>query len=119
MAAPAAFLASRRTEILLLPEYTAYQTALTNYGNAAPADQGRYWAVLFDDAPVAKSAAYRLRAAIRETVRAAQDGTVSPLDLEGACSSLAAEYVTDIPKPTSAAEDQALIQGLLLEDAVT
>jgi hypothetical protein len=119
VAVTAAFLAARRTEIALLAELTAFQAAVATLNATSAADYGRYWQAAFGDAQAGLSPAYRLRKAIRDTVRGAADGTQSALDLEGAYRTLVGEYVSEPPAPTNFNDDAALLQQILTEDALS
>lgn len=117
MALTDSFLASCRAAINVVPELATFRSALAltvHTGAGRRAAYGRaYGAALSTPSP-----AMALCVAIRETVNALADaaGTLGPLDREGACRTLTAEYVPQGTRPNSDAEEEAARAALIRED---
>jgi hypothetical protein len=116
------FLSTCRTAVNLLPELTTFRAALATVGAGSSAERRAAWAACFDDnRSTDKSPAYRLRKAIRDTVRAEADaaGTLSPLDRESAYRTISAEFVPDVAKPHEQARESEELQRLLIESMLS
>lgn len=118
MAVTESFLATCRTAIELLPELTTFRDAYSSFDTCSRNDKGLYWHAAYGDAQSGLSPAYRLRAAIRETVRA-NGGSVTAIDQESAYQTLVGQYVPNINKPIPADQEQAELQRILLEDLMS
>lgn len=121
MAVTEAFLQTCRDLIDDLPELTAFRAAYANFASASHDDKGRYWFLTYGDAQSGLSPAYRLRAAIRQTVegQAGNDATITPADRQSAYSSLTGQYVPQEAKPMKTAEEKAALQTLLLNELLS
>lgn len=113
------FLNTCRTAITGLPELTTYRAAVVALGAAAKASRPALWYATYGDNQAGLSPAYRLRKAIRDTVRANADATVSPLEQEEAYRTLAADYVSVPDPPKNAEQEAAEYAAMLVEDAVS
>jgi len=115
------FLSTCRTTISATAEYTAFQTALTNYTSSSASNRHRYWTAAYDNAQAGQSPAYRLHAAVRGavTAQAAITGGISETERETAIRTLAAEYIPNIKRPLRDAEEQAALTSLLLQEQLS
>lgn len=120
MAASAAFLTTCRAAIILQPEYTAFNTALSSFATSSRSQRSYYWQQCFDDGQAGLSPAYRLRAAIRGVVTSLQARNgVTDLDRETAVQTLCREYVGEQRRPTNAVEEAALLQQAIVQDMLS
>lgn len=119
MAVSDAFLATCRTQIAASAEYTAFRTALTALGASARAGKPALWQALYGDNQAGLSPAYRLRRVVRDTVQANRTASTTPLDLEAAYRTLAAEYAPPARQPQNAEQEAAAFQDLLLQDQMS
>lgn len=113
------FLNTCRAAVNASAELAAFRAAQAAYGAAARPDKARLYQACYGDAQAGLSPAYRLRAAVREAVRASADATVSPLEQEEAYRTLVGEYAPHVRRPQTALEDQADLEAALLEDALS
>lgn len=110
------FLATCRTAIELTAQFTAYRTAYALYDAASTAaDKAVYWNDCFSDAQLGQSPAMALKKAIRETVLANADATITATERESAYRTLKAYYVGDPAPPLNDAERQKIIEDLLIQ----
>lgn len=114
------FLATCRTSIIALPEYTTFNTSYAALVSASRASRPTYWQATYGDGSPT-SPAYLFHLAIRNTVTAlaSTTGGISPLETEEAIRTLAAEYIPRAKRPKNYAEESAALQELLLQDQMS
>lgn len=113
------FMASCRAAIDDLPELTTFRAALAALAGATRAARPALYQAAYGDNQAGLSPAYRLRKAIRDTVGATADATVSPGERETAYATLAAEFAPAYAPPTPADQEQAELERLILEDQLS
>lgn len=114
-----AFMAACRAAVANLPELTAFRAALAALAGASRAARPALYQAAYGDNQAGLSPAYRLRKAIRDTVGATADATVSPGEREAAYATLAAEFAPAYAPPTPADQEQAELERLILEDQLS
>jgi hypothetical protein len=118
MPTTAAYLTTCRTAIAASPELTAFRTAIALIAGTRT-NRARYWWLAYNDAQAGMSPAYRLRKSIRDTVNANADATISLTERESAYQSFVLEFAPTMTRPMDAAQEQAELERLLIEDQLS
>lgn len=115
MAVGAAFLSTCRTRIAASQALADFQTSYAAFIAGTATDQPRLWRECFSDHQAGMSPHYRLKKEIRDAVTAANDGTWSGLDIEGAYQTLQEQYAPVALRPTTALQDAKILKALEAE----